>query len=161
VESGSKGVQAAKAGQIDLVIMDVGLPGAVLEVAKGAHSRDSRAGPAACAQDFAPIDFCSSNFRQASGQTLRTLGACKCLAEHRSADLRPPFTGNESSLDVGKGSRVKKRLLVDFFVERSLYQRAVGYHYDAVKIFMPAGAKKQSCHTSSTVRPIRHQQYFG
>jgi hypothetical protein len=27
-------------------------------------------------------------------------------------------------------------------VERSLYQRAVGYHYDAVKIFMPAGAKK-------------------
>ena len=27
-------------------------------------------------------------------------------------------------------------------VERSLYQRAVGYHYDSVKIFMPAGAKK-------------------
>jgi hypothetical protein len=27
-------------------------------------------------------------------------------------------------------------------VERSLYQRAVGYHYDAVKIFMPAGASK-------------------
>jgi DNA-binding NarL/FixJ family response regulator len=26
VENGSKGVQAAKAGQIDLVIMDVGLP---------------------------------------------------------------------------------------------------------------------------------------
>jgi hypothetical protein len=24
----------------------------------------------------------------------------------------------------------------------SLYQRAVGYHYDAVKIFMPAGAKR-------------------
>jgi hypothetical protein len=27
-------------------------------------------------------------------------------------------------------------------VERSLYQKAVGYSYDAVKIFMPAGAKK-------------------
>ena len=27
-------------------------------------------------------------------------------------------------------------------VERSLYQRGVGYCYDAVKIFMPAGAKK-------------------
>jgi hypothetical protein len=27
-------------------------------------------------------------------------------------------------------------------VERSLYQRGVGYSYDAVKIFMPAGAKK-------------------
>jgi hypothetical protein len=27
-------------------------------------------------------------------------------------------------------------------VERSLYQRAVGYSYDSVKIFMPAGAKK-------------------
>ena len=25
---------------------------------------------------------------------------------------------------------------------RSLYQRGIGYHYDAVKIFMPAGAKK-------------------
>ena len=27
-------------------------------------------------------------------------------------------------------------------VERSLYNRAIGYSYDAVKIFMPAGAKK-------------------
>jgi hypothetical protein len=27
-------------------------------------------------------------------------------------------------------------------VERSLYQKAVGYSYDAVKIFMPTGAKK-------------------
>jgi hypothetical protein len=29
----------------------------------------------------------------------------------------------------------------DARVERSLYQKAVGYSYDAVKIFMPAGAK--------------------
>ena len=27
-------------------------------------------------------------------------------------------------------------------MERSLYERGVGYSYDAVKIFMPAGAKK-------------------
>jgi hypothetical protein len=27
-------------------------------------------------------------------------------------------------------------------MERSLYQRGLGYDYDAVKIFMPAGAKK-------------------
>ena len=27
-------------------------------------------------------------------------------------------------------------------MERSLYQRGLGYSYDAVKIFMPAGAKK-------------------
>jgi hypothetical protein len=27
-------------------------------------------------------------------------------------------------------------------VERSLYERAVGYNYDAVKIFMPAGREK-------------------
>ena len=27
-------------------------------------------------------------------------------------------------------------------VERSLYERAVGYNYEAVKIFMPANAKK-------------------
>lgn len=30
----------------------------------------------------------------------------------------------------------------DSRVERSLYQRAVGYEHDAVKIFMPAGAKE-------------------
>ena len=32
--------------------------------------------------------------------------------------------------------------LADGRVERSLYRRAVGYSYDAVKIFMPAGTKK-------------------
>jgi hypothetical protein len=33
-------------------------------------------------------------------------------------------------------------LLFDERMERSLYQHGVGYSYDAVKIFMPAGAKK-------------------
>jgi hypothetical protein len=33
------------------------------------------------------------------------------------------------------------RQRADARVERSLYQKAVGYSYDSVKIFMPAGAK--------------------
>jgi hypothetical protein len=44
---------------------------------------------------------------------------------------RPDFLG---SLKAGKAE-------ADDRVERSLYQRAVGYTLDAVKIFMPAGAK--------------------
>lgn len=39
------------------------------------------------------------------------------------------------SLKAGKAE-------ADERVERSLYQRAVGYEYDAVKIFMPAGASE-------------------
>jgi hypothetical protein len=35
-----------------------------------------------------------------------------------------------------------RRAEADSRVERSLYERANGYTYDAVKIFMPAGAKK-------------------
>jgi hypothetical protein len=40
-----------------------------------------------------------------------------------------------NALKVGKAE-------ADSRVERSLYERANGYSYDAVKIFMPAGAKK-------------------
>lgn len=43
---------------------------------------------------------------------------------------RPGFRG---ALKAGKNE-------ADDRVERSLYQKAVGYEYDAVKIFMPAGA---------------------
>src|SRR5881409_1569630 len=39
------------------------------------------------------------------------------------------------ALKVGKEA-------IDDRVERSLYQRAVGYKYEAVKIFMPAGASE-------------------
>jgi hypothetical protein len=31
------------------------------------------------------------------------------------------------------------------YVERSLYERAVGYNYEATKIFMPAGREKPVC----------------
>jgi hypothetical protein len=44
----------------------------------------------------------------------------------------PEFLG---ALKLGKSE-------ADNRVERSLYQKAVGYSYDAVKIFMPAGANK-------------------
>jgi hypothetical protein len=40
-----------------------------------------------------------------------------------------------TSLKAGKAE-------ADVRVERSLYQRANGYSYEAVKVFMPAGAKK-------------------
>ena len=43
--------------------------------------------------------------------------------------------GAESRHEIGKAEADKR-------VERSLYERANGYSYDAVKIFMPAGAKK-------------------
>jgi hypothetical protein len=46
-------------------------------------------------------------------------------------------TGNRAAaLKLGKKE-------ADQRTERSLYQRANGYSYDAVKIFMPAEAKKQ------------------
>jgi hypothetical protein len=53
---------------------------------------------------------------------------CGCALEDRT---HAQFSG---ALKVGKNE-------ADDRVERSLYQRAVGYTYDAVKIFMPAGAK--------------------
>jgi hypothetical protein len=40
-------------------------------------------------------------------------------------------------------------------VERSLYERANGYNYEAVKIFMPAGSKHQLLFTTSSIaRPM-------
>jgi hypothetical protein len=54
----------------------------------------------------------------------------KCVIEWRAK--HPQFG---EALKLGKKE-------ADQRVERSLYQKAVGYSYDAVKIFMPAGAKK-------------------
>jgi hypothetical protein len=53
----------------------------------------------------------------------------KCIIEWRAK--HPQFG---EALKLGKGEADRR-------VERSLYQKAVGYSYDAVKIFMPAGAK--------------------
>src|SRR5271168_4889116 len=44
-------------------------------------------------------------------------------------------------IEFSEASKVGKGV-ADDRVERSLYQRSVGYSYEAVKIFMPAGAKQ-------------------
>ena len=46
-----------------------------------------------------------------------------------------------AALKVGKEA-ADQRVEHSLYQQHSLYQRAVGYSYDAVKIFMPAGAKK-------------------
>jgi hypothetical protein len=53
----------------------------------------------------------------------------KCVMEWRA---KHPQFGD--ALKLGKNEADRR-------VERSLYQKAVGYSYDSVKIFMPAGAK--------------------
>jgi hypothetical protein len=70
------------------------------------------------------------------GAVLRPGGSVRPRRQRRG---RSPFR------EVGPG-RAQIALRVgkegaDARVKRSLYQRAVGYDYDAVKIFMPAGAK--------------------
>jgi hypothetical protein len=61
------------------------------------------------------------------------------LAFHASVSMIKRWAATHAefraALKVGKEA-------ADQRVEHSLYQRAVGYSYDAVKIFMPAGAKK-------------------
>jgi len=59
----------------------------------------------------------------------RSTRACQEIAFMRST--RPAV----AILKIGKAE-------ADSRVERSLFERANGYSYDAVKIFMPAGAKK-------------------
>lgn len=58
------------------------------------------------------------------GVTARTI--------YRWAELHPEFC---QALKVGKEA-------ADERVVRSLYHKAIGYSYDAVKIFMPSGAKE-------------------
>jgi hypothetical protein len=48
---------------------------------------------------------------------------------------RPAPPAHAAAIKVGKAVGNER-------VERSLYERANGYNYDAVKIFMPAGAKQ-------------------
>jgi hypothetical protein len=54
--------------------------------------------------------------------------------------LGPP-EGGAKHPQFGEALKLGKKE-ADARVERSLYQKAVGYSYDSVKIFMPAGAKK-------------------
>jgi hypothetical protein len=82
---------------------------------------------------------------------------CSTQADRRRAELRankrrwrklggyggsghPEIT--RTAVDVGLDVLKIGKAEADKRVERSLYERANGYTYDAVKIFMPAGVKK-------------------
>jgi hypothetical protein len=76
------------------------------------------------AQKLAYLGATDSDLADAFGVSIRTISIWK--AKH------PEFM---QALKTSKDQANSR-------VERSLYQRAVGYSYDSVKIFMQAGAKK-------------------
>ena len=57
------------------------------------------------------------------------------MALSHESSQTPPATSIETFARYHQGSRLHR-------VERSLYERAVGYNYEAVKIFMPANREK-------------------
>jgi hypothetical protein len=78
----------------------------------------------------------------------RTISPIRAIAELKEVEKGAP---KPASIPVAPQDAAERRQVTVVFsgkaeadsrVERSLYQRAVGYSYDAVKIFMPAGAKK-------------------
>jgi len=76
----------------------------------------------------------------------------------RRIDLSFAGRGGDEVIAVGLAAR--DFALADQRVERSLYQRAVGYHYDAVKIFMPA-TRKPSCWNSGARENSQRRQRAG
>lgn len=62
------------------------------------------------------------------------------IADFFEVDLRTIYRWKASHEDFCHALRIGKDV-ADERVERSLYQKAVGYEQDAVKIFMPAGAE--------------------
>src|SRR4249920_2920103 len=105
VENGSKGVQAAKAGQIDLVIMDVGLPDidgreAVRILRKGGfkspiimltgHDTDSDTilGLESGANDYVTKPFCSRASARNCASTRRARTRCSPSDLIRSGRVR-------------------------------------------------------------------------
>jgi hypothetical protein len=72
-----------------------------------------------------------------------------CKLGATDADLAAAFEVSIPTIDTWKakhpdflGSLRAGKAAADARVERSLYMRANGYSYDAVKIFMPAGARR-------------------
>lgn len=63
------------------------------------------------------------------------------LADFFDIEVRTLYRWKHDHEAFGQAIRAGKDALDDR-VERSLYNRAVGYSYEAVKIFMPAGAKE-------------------
>lgn len=75
-------------------------------------------------------------------EELCALGATDMeLADFFKVDVRTIYNWKHSQPAFFQALRVGKEACDDR-VERSLYQRAIGYEQDAVKIFMPAGAEK-------------------
>lgn len=63
------------------------------------------------------------------------------LADFFKVDVRTVYNWKHTEPAFFQALRVGKEACDDR-VERSLYQRAIGYEQDAVKIFMPAGAEE-------------------
>lgn len=85
-----------------------------------------------------PTDYRDEFIGQA--QKLCQLGATDIeLADFFEVDVSTIYRWKHAHPDFCEAVRAGKDTLDDR-VERSFYNRAVGYTYDAVKIFMPAGA---------------------
>jgi hypothetical protein len=63
------------------------------------------------------------------------------IAEFFDVSLRTFANWKKRNSEIVHALKTARRV-ADERVVRSLYQKACGYSYDAVKIFMPAGAKK-------------------
>ena len=84
-----------------------------------------------------------------------------CVRADRALRPRPRRRGRDRGRPViAVGLAARDFALADQRVERSLYQRAVGYHYDAVKIFMPA-TRKPSCWNSGARENSQRRQRAG
>lgn len=82
----------------------------------------------------------SAKFAAQAGE-LCGLGATdQELADFFKVDVRTIYNWKHSHPAFFQALRVGKEACDDR-VERSLYQRAIGYEQEAVKIFMPAGAE--------------------
>jgi hypothetical protein len=74
---------------------------------------------------------------------LRFIGSHHRRSQHDDEQPldQPVINAITETPGVRWGLKARKKE-ADERMERSLYQRGLGYSYDAVKIFMPAGAKK-------------------
>lgn len=85
-----------------------------------------------------PTDYKSEYAKQA--EKLCTLGATdQELADFFEVDVRTVYRWKHDHEDFCQALKAGKDV-ADERVERSLYQRAIGYEQDEVKIFMPANA---------------------
>jgi hypothetical protein len=85
-----------------------------------------------------PTDYKAEYAKQA--EKLCALGATdKEIADFFEVDVRTIYRWKHEHDDFCQSLKVGKDI-ADERVERSLYQRAIGYEQDEVKIFMPANA---------------------